>query len=709
MSREEQQAAEQGAQIVSMSAGRFDLILSKKMLLGLEKLNGIGPKSAKVLRERGILDQKDLVLFLPRKYRRVGHYLPGPQMVFERVGHVEFIAPVQHVRLPAPSSRQPLSVTVQCDGQLIKLIWFGGMTKSSMLRGLEPGLWLHVSGSVSYDRSVPEMSHPTINVLTQANPLLPQAHFSIEPVYRSIEGVKDAMLRRAQLQALESLLPHIGDILPERVVASHDLPPLSQALRTLHVIEPQTDLEEFLAQRRRAKRRLIYEEFYTLQLKLARDYASSRAVASAPQLTELELGRELLRQLPFQLTGDQRKALATIAEELSSRYPMRRLLQGDVGSGKTIVAFCAAAMAVGSGQQVALMAPTDILARQHVARAEEFFAGLKLPVCFLGGSLNAADKREALSQIASGEAKLVIGTHALIQPDVTFEELGLVMIDEQHKFGVEQRDALLDKGEDPHLLSMTATPIPRSLAHAIYGDLDLLLIREKPPGRQPVRTILRDVTRAPRAYDYIRERVLREREQVYFVYPMIEASEAVANRKNVTEAVEHLREHHFEGLRLEVLHGRLHGEQKAEIMARFADGQIDVLCATTVIEVGLDVANATIMVIESPEVFGLSQLHQLRGRVGRGSAASMCILLADRHAQSDSMERLVSFSETEDGFELAEIDLRMRGPGLFLGARQAGLPEFKFGDLERDKEWLLKARADARLEVLGEGAARDDL
>lgn len=688
---------------IEVPAGRFELVLLEKKPLALDKLAGIGPKSASKLREKGILDQLDLLLFMPRKYRRVGHFLAGPDMAFERMGTVEFYARVMQVRPPTPGSKQPLSLTVDCDGQIFKLIWFGGMTKSSALRGLEANLWLHIKGNVSYDRSFPEMSHPTIEVLSQSNPLIPEQYISVEPVYTSLDGVKDAMLRRAQLQALKELLPALGDIIPRPLVEKHDLPGIAQALSVIHLMEPQHDLELFFESLRRAKKRLIYEEFYTLQLKMARDYASQRKKAAAPRLAERELGRTLIKNLPFKLTGDQGRALGTIAKELDSEFPMRRLLQGDVGSGKTVVSLVSAAMAIDSGHQAALMAPTDILARQHVKRAQEFFEGLDVPICFLGGSLNTADKREALRQIETGEARLIIGTHALFQDDIVFERLGLVMIDEQHKFGVEQRDLLLAKGEDPHLMSMTATPIPRSLAHAIFGDLDLLVIKEKPPGRQPIRTVLRDLTRAPKAYEYIRQRITEHKEQAYFVYPMIEANEVVVNRKNVTEAAEFLQETYFKELKLAILHGRLDGQEKADTMSDFAAGKIDILCATTVIEVGVDVANATIMVIESPEVFGLSQLHQLRGRVGRGDAASMCILLADRNAHDEALERLVSFSNTDDGFELAEVDLKMRGPGLFLGKRQAGMAEFRFGDLERDKELLLQARQDARREVLGEG------
>lgn len=687
---------------VVVEAGRFELVFATPQLLGLEKLDGIGPKTAKRLKERGILDQSDLLLFMPRKYRKCGHFIPASDLMQTRMSYVEFQAPIMNVRLPTPNTKQPVEVMLNYEGQYFKLIWFNLGRSKSFTSQFKVGDWLHVKGSVDYARSVPVMQHPDIELLGPRTPAPKDDYISVEPVYTSLEGVKDAILRRAQLQVLARLLPELGDIVPGDVLEKRDLPGVGQALSIIHVLRPQHDVEFFQKQLLRAKNRIIYEEFYTLQLKLARDYAAQREAANAPQCTERELGRAVVRNLPFDLTGDQQKVMGTIAKEVGRKLPMRRLLQGDVGSGKTVVALMSAAIAIGSGVQVAMMAPTDILARQHLKRAEEFLEGLDIEMGFLGGSLGTKEKRAVLEKLADGTIKLIVGTHALFSDDVVFDNLGLVLVDEQHKFGVEQREQLLAKGEDPHLLSMTATPIPRSLAHAVFGDLDLSIIREKPPGRQPIKTYLRDRSKAPDVYKYVRERIQDTGEQAYFVYPMVEASEAVPDRKNVTEAAKELAEGPFADLRVGLLHGRLDSEEKARVMQEFSDGELDILCATTVIEVGVDVANATMMIIESPEVFGLSQLHQLRGRVGRGSASSMCILLAGFDLSKDAHERLVSFSKTDDGFKLAEVDLKIRGPGLFLGVRQAGHAEFRFGDLGKDGELLEMAREDARRRILGE-------
>ena len=688
-----------------VTAGTFELVFSEKKLVGLDKLKGVGPKTVRVLKSRGILDQRDLLLFMPRKYKRCGHFLMAHEMMRHRVGHVEFYAPIVHVQRPSPGTRQPLRVDVDYEGQIIKLLWFGKLGGSkNFSREMRPGVWMHVTGAVNYDKSIPEMSHPEFSVLGDSAVRMPEDFYTVEPIYPSLEGIKSAMLRKAQLQALSDLLPLLVDIVPQDLLNKHDMPGIGQALYTIHVLDKSQDVEVFIEDLKRAKKRLKYEEFYTLQLKLAKDYAAARETARAPELTDRTRARKVLGNLPFSLTGDQSRSIKEIAANMSSNYPMRRLLQGDVGAGKTVVGLLAAAIAVDNGYQAALMAPTDILAKQHLARAEQFFGDLGIRLGFLGGSLGAVAKREVLAAVKAGEVDLLVGTHSLFQDDVEYANLGLVLIDEQHKFGVEQRQALLGKGTDPHLLAMTATPIPRSLAHAVFGDLDLTIIKEKPPGRQPIKTVLRTIARAPKAYDYICNRIKETGEQAYFVYPMVEASDMVPGRKNVIEAAKELSEGPFADLNVGVLHGRLDAATKESTMASFIAGEINVLCATTVIEVGVDVSNATMMVIESPEVFGLSQLHQLRGRVGRGDVASMCVLLAGQTITEDAEERLVSFQGTDDGFELAEVDLKIRGPGLFLGVRQAGAAEFRFGDLHKDAALLSKARTDARKKVLGAGA-----
>ncbi|AWV88295.1 ATP-dependent DNA helicase RecG [Bradymonas sediminis] len=710
--------------------GRFNLTFETPPTLKLTALSGIGKKTAERLVERGITSPSDVLLFIPRKYRPLYRHVSGAEMLRLNATHVEFFGQVVRVNIPPPHSRAPVEVTVEVDGQAFKLIWFN-MNRRHFTNLFDIGLWLQVEGKVDWERGGASLAHPNFDVIGRNEPEHPAPQIRLEPVYTSMEGIRDAAMRGALKDAAAKLLPLAVDIIPERILKQYDLPSIKDAFETIHMLNGRGEdqgVEAFREELTRARNRLVYEEFYTLQRKLAQDYVTERRAARAPRCTERDLGREFVRALPYTLTGDQRAAIATIAEDLGRRAPMRRMLQGDVGSGKTVVAFMSAAIAIGSGHQVAMMAPTDILAKQHFRRALEVFEGLPIEIGVLTGSQPASERKAVLERLkaekttdsrgpqigeqdlfapaaAAGAARridLIIGTHALFQADVAFDSLGLVIIDEQHKFGVEQRRDLLQKGQDPHLLAMTATPIPRSLAHAVFGDLDLSVIAEKPPGRKPIRTFLRDRAAAPKVYQYVRDRIVETGEQAYFVYPMVEASEAVAGRENVTDSAAALANGPFKDLRVGVLHGRMDAAAKDRTMQKFGAGEIQVLCATTVVEVGMDVSNATIMVIESPEVFGLSQLHQLRGRVGRGSADSMCILLAGFALTDDAQQRLDSFASTEDGFALAEVDLEIRGPGQFLGVRQAGMPEFRFADILRDIKLIEWARSDARRELLGD-------
>ncbi len=697
--------ATQLAALPGLTPGRLSLTLAEPAgPLALQNLDGIGPKLAQKLRERGILDQLDLLLFMPRKYQKIAHFMPAEAIFEQGYSHVELYGEIVQIRAPRPNTRQPVEIVVRHETKHFRLVWFN-MERSSFYKAMREGQWLRVEGDIQLERGVPTMLHPTTKLLTE-EPEPEAPYVSISPVYPTMEGVAALTLRKAQLSALSRLLPLLADIVPRELMLANGLPGIAQALSVIHVMRNYHDVAQFMQELTQARHRLIYEEFFTLQVSLASEYDTQRQRAKAPRCEDRALGRALVRALPFPLTNDQREAGATIAADMQRHAPMRRLLQGDVGSGKTVVAFMAAAIAVGSGCQVALMAPTDILARQHVQRAQQFFTGLPITIDYLGGAAGAAQRRDVLARLADGTLQLIIGTHALFQDDVMFQSLGLVIIDEQHKFGVEQRDKLLAKGQDPHLLAMTATPIPRSLAHAVYGDLDLLVLREKPPGRKPVRTVLRTRAVAPKVYDYVRERILDNGEQAYMIYPLVEASEGAPERENVQDAAQQLQAGPFHDLSVEVMHGRMDNAAKDAVMQRFASGQTQVLCATTVVEVGVDVPNATLMVIESPEIFGLSQLHQLRGRVGRGDRASMCVLLAGAPTE-DAVARLTAFSQTEDGFELAEADLKQRGPGQFLGIRQAGHAEFRFGDLMRDAALLTLARRDARRLVLGDDDPAD--
>jgi ATP-dependent DNA helicase RecG len=690
---------------MNVTAGYFELHLEESLSTDLTDLRGIGPKTAERLEERDIDDQLELLLLIPRKYQRIARYLDGLEMAREHPGYIEAIGRILHVEEPPSHSNAPTEVVVDARGQHVTLLWFNepypGFT--DQFRSAE---WVEFEGEVDWTGKAPSIAHPDQFDTLKRRPDLPEPSVSLEPVYTSMEGIPESRLRSAIEQAANRILPELVDIVPARLRDAHDLGTVEEALTTIHLLEPADDPDAFERELERARHRLVYEEFYTLQRELAEAYVEERRAAEAPECTNRDLGRALVRSLPFEMTDDQKEVSARLAEDLGERMPMRRLLQGDVGSGKTAVAFAMAAICMGSGQQAAMMAPTDILARQHYDRAEELFESFDLELELVTGSLTAAQRREAAERLERGDADFAIGTHALFQEGVGFESLGFIVVDEQHKFGVEQRDALLDKGRDPHLLAMTATPIPRSLAHAVFGDLDLAVIREKPPGRTPVDTYLRRRYAADDVYDYLSRRTRETGEQAYMVYPLVEPSEEVPHRKSAVESAERLANGALSEVRVGILHGQMDDETKHDTMERFAAGEIDVLCATTVVEVGMDVPNATMMVIESPEVFGLSQLHQLRGRVGRSSADSMCVLLAGRNLTEEARERLQSFSGTDDGFELAEVDLEIRGPGQFLGSRQSGRAEFRFGDLVRDADLLEDARRDARREVMGDVASR---
>ncbi|MFB6351667.1 MAG: ATP-dependent DNA helicase RecG, partial [Bradymonadaceae bacterium] len=670
----------------SVPAGYFTLTLEGDPSLDLTDLKGIGPKTDQRLVDREITDQAELLLTVPRKYRRIFRFHEGPNLVRARAGYVELVGRVRHVDNPGAHSRRPFQVLVDVDGQKFKLLWFN-IPYPGFDDQFRPGRWAHFEGEVDWERGEPSLAHPTVDVSSD-RPAERPPRTDLEPVYTSMEGIPDAKFRSAIEQAADHLLDRTRDIIPQRLLQRRELGTVRSALSTIHLLQNFDDVETFEQELTRARQRLVYEEFFTLQKKLAEEYASERRGAEAPVCEDRHLGRSLVRELAFELTDDQKKASATLADELARRRPMRRLLQGDVGSGKTVVAMAAAAICIDNGRQVAMMAPTDILARQHLRRARTLFEDFDVEVALLVGSMTDTEKADVIETLSAGEADLVIGTHALFQDEVDFDRLGFVIVDEQHKFGVDQRASLLDKGRDPHLLAMTATPIPRSLAHSAFGDLDLTLIREKPPGRKPVRTFLRDRTAAGDVYEYVRDRLGDGAERAFFVYPMVEPSDNAPNRPSVLESAQRLANGPFQPLDVAVLHGRMDDTTKDRTMQQFADGDIDVLCATTVVEVGMDVEEATLMVIEGPENFGLSQLHQLRGRVGRGRRQSMCIMLAGYGLTPEARERLQSFASTEDGFVLAEKDLELRGPGEFLGERQSGRAEFRYGDLLDDRELL---------------------
>ena len=532
----------------------------------------------------------------------------------------------------------------------------------------------------------------------------------IVPVYAPLGPIVGKTVRRVVSAAL-SAVPFVEDPLPEDIRREFDLVDLRTVVRSVHLPDPgcrQPDLHDLTAGESPAHRRLAFDELLAFSMRLAEIRNRRSTVQGAPCVVDEGMRATAARMLPFTLTRSQRRVVGEIARDLESGPPMARLLQGDVGCGKTVVAALAMLIALENGHQAALMAPTELLAGQHWKQLSTLFDGTPYRPVLLTGSLRADERREAVEGVAAGRHRCVVGTHALIQESVDFADLGLVVIDEQHRFGTAQRGALVAKGRQPHLLVMTATPIPRSLALTVYGDLDLSVIDELPPGRSPVRTEIRTEAARSRLNDFLREEVA-EGGRVFVVFPVIEESDAL-DVKALERNVEVLRGL-FGPERVGMLHGRMPSDRREQVYGAFRRGSVSVLAATTVIEVGIDVPEASVMVIESAERFGLSQLHQLRGRVGRGTRKSWCVVMVGEEAGEKSRERLEVFAATADGFEIAEADLRLRGPGDMVGTRQWGPAHFRFADVTRHLELAARARSAAS-RLAGDGRlerVRNDL
>jgi ATP-dependent DNA helicase RecG len=516
----------------------------------------------------------------------------------------------------------------------------------------------------------------------------------IVPVYEKAGAVTPKMQRRIVFDALQRLSPELPDHLPEPLRLALDLPSRYAALVAAHFPPADAPIEQLNRFETSAQRRLIFEEAFLFQMGVMARRRSSAAERKPATIQVDDRIRASARAvLPFKLTPGQREALKEIVEDLQRPHPMNRLLQGDVGAGKTIVGLLAALVAMENGLQVAFMAPTEILAEQHFLNISRLLQDSRFRVALLTGSTTAAGRREQLAEVASGAIHLVVGTHALVQGDVAFKQLGLVIIDEQHRFGVLQRATLREKGLHPDVLVMTATPIPRTLALTLYGDLDSSVIRDLPPGRLPIRTIAKPESRRDEIHAFLRGELDQGR-QAYVIYPLVEES-AKVDLKAATEMADHLAQEVFPQYHVGLLHGRLKADAKDRVMKAFAAGEIQILVSTTVVEVGIDVPNATVMIVEHAERFGLSQLHQLRGRVGRSVHQSSCCLIYQYPLSDDARERLKAMTETTDGFLIAERDLEIRGPGDFFGTRQAGVPTFRLIDLVRDRQILDAAQREA--------------
>ena len=676
-------------------------------------IKGVGEARAQILAKKGLFTAEDLLFYLPFRYEDRTR-LRGPAEV--RAGELATV--IAKVRSAGMLPVRRGSVKIFCadvgdKGSYLRCKWFNA---GYLAKIIKPGQLLAVHGKVEQDiyEGGLQMAQPQYEILPELPEGISTAGASLEvgrivPIYEAAgNGRLTSRFFRRVIHYLLETLGGIEDPMPASVAAEYRLIPRWQALRDGHFPPPSSKYSELEAFRTPAHVRLISEEFFFFEAGLALRRQNTRKEPGIAFRANDAVREALKKILPFHPTAAQKKALAEIVEDMRSPHPMRRLLQGDVGSGKTIVALQAAVVAIANGYQVAVMAPTEILATQHYFYFKRLLEGSGYQIVLLSGSATSREKKALKKLLCEGLVHLVIGTHALVQQDVEFKALGLVIIDEQHRFGVVQRLSLMEKGQvsklSPDTLVMTATPIPRTLALTIYGDLDVSVIDEMPAGRQPIKTRQLPMERANQAYQFVRTEAAAGA-QAFIVCPVIEemdpSERPKAGRgrtlfsgelKSAIKTYEHLSQFVFPELRVGLLHGRMPSDEKEKTMRAFQAGEIQILVGTTVIEVGVDVPNATVMVIEQAERFGLAQLHQLRGRVGRGRRASHCLLLVSENQTGVARERLSSLEQTSNGFEIAELDLRLRGPGEFLGTKQSGIPAFRVANLVRDREILEWAR-----------------
>jgi ATP-dependent DNA helicase RecG len=662
--------------------------------LPLTYLKGVGPRLSSLLAKLGLVLVSDLLYHFPRDYLdyacqvNIRHLEAGEMATL--------IGTVQRFNCFTSPRNDKLTilewVVRDHSGQIRLSRFFAGTRYNSrswqeQQRRLYPrGTTIAASGLVKQSKYGITLEDPEIEILDSAkSPIESLKVGRVVPIYPLTEGLAADTLRRTVIAALPAVV-HLRDPLPEKLRTTYELIDLPTAIQQIHFPDGAEPLQQ-------SRRRLIFDEFFFLQLGLLR----RRAVQRSEQTTVVlpprgEFIDRFYAMLPFQFTAAQQRVVDDILRDLQQSRPMNRLVQGDVGSGKTVVGVVALLAALQAGYQGALMAPTEVLAEQHYQKLVQWFNLLHLPVELLTGSTRSAKRREIHRMLETGELPLLVGTHALIQDSVSFHNLGLVVIDEQHRFGVEQRAKLQQKGTNPHVLTMTATPIPRTLALTLHGDLDVSQIDELPPGRQAIQTTALTAKQRPQAYDLMRREIAQGR-QIYVVLPLVEESEKLDLKSAIDEHGQ-LQESIFPEFRVGLLHGRLSSAEKDDAISRFRQGETQILVSTTVVEVGVDVPNATVMLIEHAERFGLSQLHQLRGRVGRGAAQSYCLLMSSSRSET-ARQRLKVMEQSQDGFFIAEMDLRFRGPGEVLGKRQSGLPDFALASLVEDQDVLMLAREAA--------------
>ena len=639
-----------------------------KLCDSIKYVKGVGEARGLLFERLGIFTVNDLLFYLPRTVedrstvKKISELFDG-----ECVCVRGFVA--GGVKTYRAKGRTTVTQVSFSDGEaLMRVAWFNAPYISKILSA---GGELTLFGKVSWKGNFFEMINPAVEAAGKS-----EKTARILPIYRTTSGLGQTNIRNAISNALEKLSEQPHDILPDFVISENNFMPIGKALSCIH---RPTNIEEF----ENARRRLAFEELFALQVGIQM-LGSYRKASSAPKIDDVKAMAEFAETLPFSLTDAQKRVLNEIASDLSKATTMNRLVQGDVGSGKTAVAACAMYAVVKSGYQAIMMAPTEILAYQHFRTLSKMFLPFKYETVLLTGGMSAAEKRKALEKIKAGEASIIIGTHALISKGVEYKNPALVITDEQHRFGVRQRSALTEKGFGAHTLVMTATPIPRTLSLILYGDLDISVIDALPPGRKEIETYAANEKLRPRVFEFVRKNLDMGR-QAYIICPLVEESEELS-AKSAVEYAQKLKESVFSSYNIHVLHGRQKPSERREIMEAFSAGSIDILVSTTVVEVGVDVPNATIMLIENAERFGLSQLHQLRGRIGRGTLDSYCILFSE--GGRIAKERIDTMCKTNNGFEISEKDLSLRGPGEFFGVRQHGLPELKIANLATDMSLL---------------------
>jgi len=642
-------------------------------------VKGVGPAKAKLLENLGIKTISDFIFYPPRKYIDRSHITPIQDLEVGKEATI--MGKILDVFSPPTRGHKIIQSILVYDGTgTITSVWFN---QKWVKKFFKKGMNVYLSGKVGIYRGL-QMVSPEFEVISEEDEKLIQVG-RIVPVYSLTKGLNQRWFRKTMDYVLSSL-PDIPDYFSEEIRKEYGLIPLSDAIREIHFPESR---ERF----RKARERLAFDEIFLIQVVFALRKKGIKKVSGVSFHISGKMLKDFLSSLPFDLTKAQKDAIREILNDMKSPKPMNRLLQGDVGSGKTIVSLSAALIAIDNNKKVIYLVPTEILAYQHYIVIRNILSKLNIPVYLLVGGMRSKQREEILEYLSGDKPAIIIGTHTLLEGDFAPKDIGLIIIDEQHRFGVLQREKIRDKEKYADVLIMTATPIPRTLSLTFYGDLDVSLIKEMPAGRKPIITKWVNEDKSMPVYKFIKERI-EKGEQAYIVYPLIEESEATDLRA-AKEMFEKLSNGIFRGIPMALLHGKMKSKEKDEIMQKFKDKEYKILVSTTVIEVGIDVPSATIMTIENGDRFGLSQLHQLRGRIGRGEKRSYCIVITSREITEEAEKRLKAFVSTTDGFKLAEYDLKIRGPGELLGTQQHGLPDFKFFDFIKDMEILQKARSAA--------------